>query len=78
MRLIVWRVKPTPGSKLALFAKYSYRGFITDLEEETRELEVDHRRHADVENATRDLKYGVGLNHMPPGHFAANGAWLAV
>ena len=26
----------------------------------------------------RDLKYGVGLNHMPSGRFAANGAWLAV
>ena len=36
------------------------------------------RRHAEVENAIRDLKYGVGLNHMPSGRFAANGAWLAV
>ena len=35
-------------------------------------------RHAEVENAIRDLKYGVGLNHMPSGRFAANGAWLAV
>ncbi|CAN5494131.1 hypothetical protein BH20CHL7_BH20CHL7_16160 [soil metagenome] len=26
----------------------------------------------------RDLKYGVGLNHLPSGKFAANGAWLAV
>ena len=26
----------------------------------------------------RDLKYGVGLNHLPSGRFAANGAWLAV
>ena len=42
------------------------------------ELEADHRRHADVENAIRDLKYGVGLNHLPSGRFAANGAWLAV
>ena len=25
-----------------------------------------------------DLKYGVGLNHLPSGRFAANGAWLAV
>ena len=42
-----------------------------------RDLEADHRRHAEVENAIRDLKYGVGLNHMPSGRFAANGAWLA-
>ena len=26
----------------------------------------------------RDLKYGVGLNHLPSGRFSANGAWLAV
>ena len=32
VRLIVRRVKPTPGSQLALFAKYSYHGFITDCD----------------------------------------------
>ena len=77
-RLIVRRVKPTPGSQLALFARYSYHGFITDRDGETLELEADHRRHAEVENAIRDLKYGVGLNHMPSGRFAANAAWLAI
>ena len=51
--------------------------FITDRDGETLELEADHRRHAEVENALRDLKYGVGLNHMPSARFAANGAWLA-
>ena len=78
VRLIVRRVKPTPGSQLALFAKYSYHGFITDRDGELLELEADHRRHAEIENAKRDLKYGVGLNHLPSGRFAANGAWLAV
>ena len=39
---------------------------------------MSHRRHAEIENAIRDLKYGVGLNHLPSGRFAANGAWLAV
>ena len=78
VRLIVRRVKPTPGSQLALFDNYSYHGFITDRDGQTLELEADHRRHAEVENAIRDLKYGVGLNHMPSGRFAANGAWLAV
>ena len=67
VRLIVRRVKPTPGSQLALFARYSYHAFITDRDGETLELEADHRRHAEVENAIRDLKYGVGLNHMPSG-----------
>ena len=34
VRLIVRRVKPTPGSQLALFASYSYHGFITDWDGE--------------------------------------------
>ena len=72
------RVKPTPGSQLALFTRYSYHAFITDRAGQTLELEADHRRHAEIENAIRDLKYGVGLNHLPSGRFAANGAWLAV
>ena len=37
-----------------------------------------HRRPAEIGNAIRDLKYGVGLNHRPSGRFAANDAWLAV
>ena len=78
VRLIVRRVRPTPGSQLALFATYSYHGFITDRDGETLELEAGHRRHAEIENAIRDLKYGVGLNHLPSGRFAANAAWLAV
>ena len=78
VRLIVRRVKPTPGSQLALFATYSYHGFITDRDGEMLELEADHRRHAEIENAIRDLKHGVGLNHLPSGRFAANAAWLAV
>ena len=78
VRLIVRRVKPAPGSQLALFAAYSYHGCITDRDGDTLELEADHRRHAEIENAIRDMKYGVGLNHLPSGRFPANAAWLAV
>ena len=78
VRLIVRRVKPTPGSQLALFALYDFHAFITDRDGDTLTLEADHRRHAEIENAIRDLKYGVGQNHLPSGKFAANGAWLAV
>ena len=78
VRLIVRRVRPTPGSQLALFALYDYHAFITDRVGDTLMLEADHRRHAEIENAIRDLKYGVGLNHLPSGRFAANGAWLAI
>ena len=38
VRLIVRRVKPAPGSQLALFARYSYHAFITDRDGETLEL----------------------------------------
>jgi len=78
VRLIVRRVKPTPGSQLALFALYDYHAFITDRAGQTLELEADHRRHAEIENAIRDLKYGMALNHLPSGKFSANGAWLSV
>ena len=78
VRLIVRRVKPTPGSQLALFVDYGYHGFITNRPGELMELEAGHRRHAEIENAIRDLKYGVGLNHLPSGRFAANAVRLAV
>ena len=83
VRLIVRRVKPTPGSQLVLFATYSHHAFITDREGDTLDLEADPIRrwgtgHAEIENAIRDLKYGVGLNHLPSGRFPANAAWLTV
>jgi hypothetical protein len=78
VRLIVRRVKPTPGSQLEFDGfHYTYHALITDRDGTTVELEADHRRHAVVENSIRDLKEGVALDHMPSGRFAANGAWLA-
>jgi hypothetical protein len=77
-RLIVRRVPPSPGSQLALFAAYGYHAFLTDRAGDTLMLEADHRRHAEIENVIRDLKYGVGLNHLPSGKFGANAAWLAL
>ena len=78
VRLIVRRVKTHARFPAALFATYSYHGFVTGRDGEMLELEADHRRHAEIENAIRDLKHGVGLNHLPSGRFAANAAWLAV
>lgn len=69
--LVVRRVKPTPDSQLALFARYSYRAFITDWEGDTLDLEAGDCRHTEIENAIRDLKHGVVLNHLPSGYFAA-------
>ena len=75
VRLIVRRVKPTPGSQLEFegFA-YTYHALITDREGTMLELEAEHRAHAVVENVIRDLKDGVALDHLPSGRFAANGA----
>ena len=67
VRLIVRRVRPTPGSQLALFTTCSYHACITGRDGETLELEADHRRHAEIENAIRDLKYGVGPEPSPLG-----------
>ena len=78
VRLIVRGVRPTPDTQLALFANYSYHAFINNREGDTLVLEADHRRNAGIENAIWDLKYGVGLNHLPSGRFPANAAWMAV
>jgi hypothetical protein len=78
VRLIALRTQPPQGSQLALFRRYTYHAFITDREGEPLDLEAAHRRHAEVENVIRDLKYGLGLNHFPSGRFAANAAWLAL
>ncbi|HTT88558.1 MAG TPA: IS1380 family transposase [Acidimicrobiales bacterium] len=77
LRLIVRRVKPSPGSQLALFTKYEHHAFVTDREGTAIELEADHRRHAEVELVVRDLKEGPWA-HMPSGRFGANAAWLAL
>jgi hypothetical protein len=77
-RLVVRRTRPTPGSQLALIAEYSYHAFITDRDGDPVELDAWHRSHANCENAIRDLKYGVGLNHLPSGRFGANAAWLTL
>ncbi|MDQ6614672.1 MAG: transposase [Actinomycetota bacterium] len=78
VRLIVRRVKPTPGSQLALLTTYEHHAFITNRHGDTLFLEADHRRHAEIELVIRDLKEGSGWNHMPSGSFGANAAWMAL
>ncbi|HUH01762.1 MAG TPA: IS1380 family transposase [Kofleriaceae bacterium] len=78
VRLIVRRVLLPEAAQLAFFARYHHWAFITDRPGDAVVLEADHRGHAEVENIIRELKYGVGLNHLPSGRFAANAAWLAV
>jgi hypothetical protein len=77
VRLVVRRVRPTPGSQLALFTAWDYHAFITDRDLPLAEVEADHRRHAIVEQSIAELK-SAGLAHLPSGNFMANAAWLAL
>ena len=70
VRLIVRRVKPTPGSQLALFASYSYHGFITDRDGATLELE---RSAADCEHENHHVELLstvplTDVSSQPPPH----------
>lgn len=77
VRLVVRRVRPTPGSQLALFTTWDYHAFVTNRPGEVVEIEADHRRHAIVEQRIAELK-SAGLAHLPSGRFMANAAWLAL
>ena len=78
VRLVVRRVRPTPGSQLAFDVAFSYHAFITDRDGQLLDIEAEHRRHAVVEQVIADLKGGCGLAHLPSGRFAANAGWLAL
>jgi hypothetical protein len=76
-RLVVRRTKladPQP----ALFPVFRFHAFVTDRDGDALTLDADHRRHAVVELAIRDLKEGSGLSHCPSGNFSANGAWAVL
>ena len=58
----------SPDPRLALVATFSYHGLVTDCDGEMLELEADQLRHAEIENAIRELMYRLArLNHMPSG-----------
>src|SRR4051812_34815125 len=77
VRLLVRRVRPTPGTQLALFTTWDYHAFVTNRPGDVLEVESDHRRHAVVERRIAELK-SAGLAHLPSGKFMANAAWLAL
>ena len=74
-RLIVRRTRLV-GHQAALWPRWRHFAFVTDLEGDAVEVDAFHRAHATVELAVRDLKEGAGLEHVPPGQFFANAAWL--
>ena len=76
-RLVVRRTRHT-GKQAELFPSWRYHAFITDREGTAVNLDADHRRHAVVELAIRDLKEGAGMAHCPSGDFSANAAWAVL
>ena len=77
VRLIVRRTRLV-GGQAALFPDWRYHVSVTNRPDaEVALVDRQHRQHAVVELAIKDLKEGAGLSHLPSGDFSANGAWLA-
>jgi hypothetical protein len=70
-RLVVRRTRLV-GAEATLWPDWRYHAFVTDREGGAVALDADHRRHAVMELAIRDLKHGAGLRHCPSGRFLAN------
>ncbi len=77
VRLVVRRTRFTGQAQQRLWPDWRHHAFITNTALDAVAADGFHRAHAVVELAIRDLKEGVGLEHMPSGRFHANGAWLA-
>lgn len=77
VRMIVRRTRLV-GSQAALWPDWRHHVFVTNRPDtDVALVDREHRHHATVELAIRDIKDGAGLAHVPSGHFSANGAWLA-
>ena len=75
-RLIVRRTRLI-GPQAELWPDWRYFPFITNRTEPLETVEAEHRQHAVVELAIRDLK-DQALAHFPSGRFAANSAWTVI
>ena len=60
-----------------LFKVWRYHAFVTDREGTAAGLDVDHRRHAQVETGHPRSQGRTPLAHCPSGWFNANAAWAA-
>jgi hypothetical protein len=77
-RLIVRRVHlAAQEEQTELFAYWRHFAFLTNREEDMHTVDREHRRHAEVELAIRDLK-DQALAHFPSGLFNANAAWTVI
>ncbi len=75
-RLIVRRVR-TLSEQGQLFDTWQHFAFATNRTELLAVVESEHREHAVVELAIRDLK-DQALAHFPSGKFDANSAWCVI
>ncbi len=75
-RLVVRRTRLT-GAQAELFPDWRHFAFLTNRTEALAVVEAEHRAHAVVELAIRDLK-DQALAHFPSGRFAANAAWAVI
>lgn len=77
-RLVVRRVHlHAQEGQEELFAYWRHFAFLTNREEDMHTVDREHRQHAEVELAIRDLK-DQALAHFPSGSFAANAAWTVI
>lgn len=75
-RLIVRRTRLL-GPQAELWPDWRYFPLITNRTEPLELVEAEHRQHAVVELAIRDLK-DQALAHFPSGRFNANAAWTTI
>ncbi len=75
-RLVVRRTRLI-GPQAELWPDWRHHAFITNRTEPLAIVEAEHRDHAVVELAIRDLK-DQALAHFPSGRYNANAAWTVI
>lgn len=75
-RMIVRRTRLI-GPQAELWPDWRHFSFLTNRTHALEVVEAEHRQHAVVELAIRDLK-DQALQHFPSGHFNANSAWTVI
>jgi Transposase DDE domain group 1 len=75
-RLIVRRTRLV-GAQAELWPDWRHFAFLTNRTDAIEQVEAEHRGHAVVELAIRDLK-DQALAHFPSGKFTANAAWTVI
>jgi Transposase DDE domain group 1 len=76
-RLIVRRTRLTDHAQARLWPDWRHHAFVTNRTVPTLTADLDHRDHAEIELAIRDLK-DQALAHFPSGQMHANSAWTVI